>query len=78
MVNPTENQDMLFRALQKQFEAQIEIHQYNVINLVTQGIGVAEHPGITETVEEELAKMAEYYDKLEMLGRVQQKADDLR
>ena len=31
-------------------------------------VGVAEHPDIMETIEQELGKMAEYDDKLAMLS----------
>ena len=37
--------------------------------LLEQPTGVAEHPNIIETIEKELAFIAEYDDKLEMLTK---------
>jgi hypothetical protein len=44
-------------------------HVANVEVLLEQPIGVAEHPDIIETIEKELAFIAEYDDKLEMLTK---------
>ena len=51
------------------FRAQIEKHKVNVNNLLRNGVGVAEHPDIMETVEKELEIIAEYDDKLEVLDK---------
>lgn len=54
--------------LQAFFEANRDKHLTNARILVENGVGVAEHPDVMGTIEEELAKAAEYQDKLEMLG----------
>ena len=45
-------------------------HLTNAKILMEQGVGVAEHPDVLGTIEEELGRAAEYQDKLEMLGRL--------
>jgi len=59
----------LLSASKKLFEGNIEKHRINIENLLRNGVGVAEHPDIMETVEKELAIMAEYDDKLEILNK---------
>lgn len=56
--------------LQALFESMRDRHLTNAKILMEQGVGVAEHPDILGTIEEELGRAAEYDDKLEMLGRV--------
>ena len=41
----------------------------NVENLLQNTVGVAEHPDIMETIEKELAVIAEYDDKLSVLNK---------
>ena len=64
-----EFRDQIVEALIKHFEAQVEKHRLNIENLLLKGVGVAEHPDIMETIEGELAKMADNADKLEMLKK---------
>jgi hypothetical protein len=52
------------------FESMRDRHLTNATILMEQGVGVAEHPDILGTIEEELGRAAEYQDKLEMLSRV--------
>ena len=59
----------IINASKEQFRANITKHQLNVELLMSNGVGVAEHPDIMATIEQELALMAEYQDKLEMLER---------
>lgn len=54
-------------ALKSYFGSKINMHRINIEVLLTKNVGVAEHPDVMTTVEEELSKMAEYHDKLEML-----------
>ena len=51
------------------FKAHIEKHKVNVNNLLRNGVGVAEHPDIMDTIEKELEIIAEYDDKLEILKK---------
>ena len=51
------------------FKAHIEKHRINIENILRNTVGGAEHPDIMETVEKELAIIAEYDDKLEALRK---------
>jgi hypothetical protein len=59
----------ILRASKIHFEAHIEKHKVNVNNLLRNSVGVAEHPDIMETIEKELAIIAEYDDKLNVLKK---------
>jgi len=49
----------------------VERHKLNALVLIEKRVGVAEHPDVVETICEELGKMAEYEDKLNMLDVVE-------
>jgi hypothetical protein len=59
----------ILKASRLHFKAHIEKHKVNVNNLLRNAVGVAEHPDIMETIEKELAIIAEYDDKLEVLDK---------
>lgn len=59
----------LIKASRLHFEAHIQKHKVNVENMMENSVGVGEHPDIMDTIEKELAIMAEYSDKLEMLNK---------
>ena len=59
----------LIRACKINFEGEIEKHRMNVENLLQNRVGVAEHPDIMETIEKELAVIAEYDDRLSVLNK---------
>ena len=59
----------LIKASKLHFKAHIEKHRINVENLLENGVGVAEHSDIMETIEKELEIIAEYDDKLEILDK---------
>jgi len=59
----------ILKASRLNFQARIERHRLNVENLLTNLVGVAEHPDILDTVEKELEIIAEYDDKLEILDK---------
>ena len=59
----------ILRASKIHFEAHIEKHKVNVNNLLRNSVGVAEHPDIMDTIEKELAIIAEYDDKLSVLKK---------
>jgi hypothetical protein len=61
--------DDLIRASKSHFLAHIEKHRINVENLLNNAVGVGEHADIMDTIEKELAVIAEYDDKLEMLKK---------
>ena len=57
----------LIEASMSYMQAQAGKHKMNIDILLDNGVGLAEHPDIMETIENELEKMAEYHDKYEML-----------
>lgn len=59
----------ILRASRLHFESHIQKHRINVENYLRNGVGVAEHPDIMDSIEKELALMAEYEDKIEMLDK---------
>tara|TARA_B100000424_G_C22911276_1_gene484810 strand:+ start:585 stop:800 length:216 start_codon:yes stop_codon:yes gene_type:complete len=58
----------LIKASKKHFEAHIEKHRVNIEVILMNSVGVADHPDIMDTIEKELALIAEYHDKLEVLN----------
>lgn len=57
-------------AVSKQhFEAHIAKHRINIEVLLENNVGVAEHPDVMETIEKELAIIAEYNDKIAMIDK---------
>ena len=61
--------DEFIKASRIHFKAHIEKHRMNIENLLNNSVGVAEHPDIMDSIEKELAIIAEYDDKLEMLKK---------
>ena len=59
----------IIKASELHFKAHIEKHRINVENLLEKAVGVPEHPDIMDTIEKELAIIAEYDDKLEVLKK---------
>ena len=59
----------LIKASKLHFQAHIEKHRVNIENLLENGVGVAEHPDIMDTIEKELEIIAEYDDKLSVLDK---------
>ena len=59
----------LIKASRIHLKAHIEKHRMNVENLLNNSVGVAEHPDLMDSIEKELAIIAEYDDKLEMLNK---------
>ena len=56
--------EVLVNALVSKYEAQIAEHSANIAVFLENGVGVAEHPGTIETLDAEVAKLAEAEDKL--------------
>ena len=59
----------VIQASKLHFKAHIEKHKVNVNNLLRNAVGVAEHPDVMDTIEKELAIIAEYDDKLSVLEK---------
>lgn len=61
--------EKIVNALEQHFKAHIEKHKVNVEIYLENVVGVAEHPDVMESIENELAQIAEYQDKLDMLKK---------
>ena len=61
--------DELIKASRIHFKAHIEKHRMNVENLLNNSVGVAAHPDLMDSIEKELAIIAEYDDKLSVLNK---------
>ena len=48
----------------------VKYHQANVLVYLQNPVGIGEHPDIMAAIEEELAKAAEYQEKLDQLGEI--------
>ena len=59
--------ESIIQALKNSLEASVDRHRVNVSILLSNHVGVAEHPDILQTIEDELEKIAHYQDKLEAL-----------
>ena len=68
-VNMLNLRDDLLKASEKHFEAHIEKHRINIEVLLENAVGVAEHGDIMDTIDKELAIIAEYDDQLEILKK---------
>lgn len=62
--------EQITQSLSALFVSMRDRHITNAKILMEQGVGVAEHPDVLGTIEEELGRAAEYQDKLEMLERL--------
>ena len=54
-------------SMRKYLVGQINKHEINARVFLDKPVGVAEHPDVVATLEEELGKIAEYKDKLDAL-----------
>ena len=62
--------EQITHSLNALFVSMRDRHITNAKILMEQGVGVAEHPDVLGTIEEELGRAAEYQDKLDMLERL--------
>jgi len=63
------SRELMIESLKAHAEGHIKKHRANVLNLLENPAGVAEHPDHLETIEKELKIIAEYDDQLEMLNK---------
>lgn len=59
----------IIEAIRNTLESRIGWHIMNINLMMDNAVGVAEHPDTLQTVEEELEKVANYNDKLEVLNK---------
>lgn len=57
----------LIEASRLHYKAHIEKHRINVEVMLQKPLAVAEHADIMDAIEREIALIAEYHDKLEVL-----------
>ena len=57
----------LLKAIRQKLEGEIAVHKINIQVLLENHVGVAEHPDITKTIEDELGIIASCEDKLTVL-----------
>ena len=59
----------ILKALKKHYEAQIEFHKVNVDILLDNIVAVAEHPDVMATIDNEIGKISEWEEKLQILNK---------
>jgi ribosomal protein L7/L12 len=59
--------NFLLEALVKKLEGEIEVSKANIYVYQKAAVGVGEHSDIVETIEKEVAKIAEAHDKIEVI-----------
>ncbi len=58
----------LIKASKMHYKAHIEKHRINVEVMLQKPLALAEHADIMDAIEREIALIAEYHDKLEVLN----------
>ena len=58
----------IYSALERKLKGDIAVAKTNIEIYMTTAVGIGEHIDIVETVEKELAKLAEAEDKLQTLN----------
>jgi hypothetical protein len=61
--------EQLINASRQHYLAHIEKHRINVEVILNNPTAIAEHSDIMDAIEKEVAQIAEYMDKLEVLER---------
>ena len=61
----------LLRALKSHAQGHIQKHKANLEVYLSNPVGIGEHPDIMAAIEEELEKVAEYKEKLQVLQEMQ-------
>lgn len=60
----------ILHLLKEKYQTEILLHVENINNLISNSVGVAEHPDVVATIESELDKIASLSDKIEALSWV--------
>lgn len=60
----------ILNLLKEKYQTEILLHVENINNLISNSVGVAEHPDVIATIESELVKIASLSDKIEALSWV--------
>jgi hypothetical protein len=67
VVNKVDLRDELLSVSKQLFTANISKHVLNVEVLLQKQVGVAEHPDIMETIENEMSQIAHYKDLVDVV-----------
>lgn len=59
----------VLRALRKHYEAQIDLYKVNIDIMLDNIVGVAEHPDVIKTVDDEIKKLCEWEERLQTLDK---------
>ena len=59
----------MLNALRAYYTGQISKHKMNIDNLITNSVGVAEHPDHIETISKEMRLLADYDEQLQMVDK---------
>ena len=59
----------MLNALRAYYTGQISKHKMNIENLITNSVGVAEHPAHIETISKEMRLLADYDEQLQMVDK---------
>ena len=63
------DRQLMIDAMFKHAEGHIEKHKTNVEVYLNQSVGIGEHSDIVESIEKELAMIAQYDDEIEVLNK---------
>lgn len=61
--------EQLLTALRAYYTGQISRHKANIENMITNNVGVADHPDYIETISKEMEEVAKYDDMLMMINK---------
>ena len=61
--------EMILQALKSKISGQINGHIANIEAMMTNPVGIGDHPTIVETIEKELGVIAHYHDQLEVIEK---------
>ena len=67
---------MIAENMMSYLTGKVKYHQANVRIYLQSPVGIGEHPDIMAAIEEELAKAAEYQEKLDQLGEILMGGED--
>jgi len=60
--------EKILDALRETFRGKIQYHEANVEIYLHNPAGIGEHPDVLQAIEEEISKIAEYTEKLDVLN----------
>ena len=61
--------DQLKKALLAHAQGEIQMHLANVEVYLTNPVGIGEHPDVTQSIQEEIDKVARWHDQIEVIQK---------